>query len=222
TTVSGLPGFQHLYGRLRAMAFYNLVPAAMREPVPVDGGMQLARDGRNIGSAIEGLKRKTPDTLKRVIAYLAKIVPDVTDVERLLVGSRETVEFKQGAWTFEALQMSDGTLRALGVLTAALQGGMAPLVGIEEPEIALHPAAFGVLRDALAEGSESAQLLITSQSPELLNDPDIKLDQILAAEYVKGETRLGAIAKASADMLRTKLFTVGELVRQDQIEVAAP
>ncbi|MGH9416518.1 MAG: AAA family ATPase [Terriglobales bacterium] len=115
------------------------------------------------------------------------------------------------------MQMSDGTLRALGDLTAVLQSHTVPLVGIEEPEIALHPAAFGVLRDALAEGSEHTQLLITSHSRELLDDPDLKLDQILAADYSRGETRMAPVAGDAAKMLPSRLFTVGELVRQGRV-----
>jgi len=70
------------------------------------------------------------------------------------VGPKETLEFRQtigGAknpWRFPAANMSDGTLRALGILVALFQpggSGRIPLVGIEEPAVALHPAAAGVL-----------------------------------------------------------------------------
>ena len=47
-----------------------------------------------------------------------------------------------------------------------------PLVGIEEPEIALHPAAAGVLRDSLRDASESSQVIVTSHSPDLLDDEE--------------------------------------------------
>jgi hypothetical protein len=78
-------------------------------------------------------------------------------------GRWKTLEFRQdmaGAkhpWRFPAQNMSDGTLRALGVLTALFQGNRdyAPsLVGIEEPETARHPAASAALREALARASQ--------------------------------------------------------------------
>jgi predicted ATPase len=74
--------------------------------------------------------------------------------------------------------MSDGTLRAFGVLVAPFQGAGngeigRRLVGIEEPEVALHPAAASVLRDSLHDASESAQILVTSHSPDLLDADSI-------------------------------------------------
>jgi predicted ATPase len=67
----------------------------------------------------------------------------------------ESLEFKQDVagsnnpWNFMAMNMSDGTLRALGVLVALFQGtsDYSPtFIGIEEPETALHPAASAALR----------------------------------------------------------------------------
>lgn len=72
--------------------------------------------------------------------------------------------------------MSDGTLRALGILAAIFQGSngtRVPLVAIEEPEVALHPAAAGVLLDGLRETSQFTQLLVTSHSPDVLDDESI-------------------------------------------------
>lgn len=74
--------------------------------------------------------------------------------------------------------MSDGTLRALGVLVSLFQysnGGGAPvrLVGIEEPETALHPAVAGLLLDALKEASGRIQAIVTSHSPDLLDNSEL-------------------------------------------------
>ncbi len=92
--------------------------------------------------------------------------------------STETLEFGQDVagsefpWRFLAANMSDGTLRALGILVALLQSGAGngagpyvPLVGIEEPELALHPAAAGVLIDSLRDASRNTQVLVTSFIP---------------------------------------------------------
>ena len=86
--------------------------------------------------------------------------------------------------------MSDGTLRALVILVSLYQsskGGAArvPLVGIEEPEIALHPAAAGLLLDSLREASRSTQVMVTSHSPDLLDDEKLDTGSILAL-YAEG------------------------------------
>jgi len=121
-----------------------------------------------------------------------------------------------------AENMSDGTLRALGVLTSLFQSAngnkpRVPLVGIEEPEVAVHPGAAGVLRDALTSASAATQVLVTSHSPDLLDDKDIGPELILGVTSVNGETRIGALDEAGRSAIKDRLFTAGELLRQNQL-----
>jgi len=120
--------------------------------------------------------------------------------------------------------MSDGTLRALGILLAIFQtarnGDVSPapmLIGLEEPEIALHPGATGILLSALREASRLSQILVTSHSPDLLDNPDIPIESLLAVDNRDGLTRIAPIDAAGRSVLRDKLFTPGELLRQDQL-----
>lgn len=140
------------------MGFYNLNPETIRDLQTPDAGEVLRRDGGNLASVLSVMKKDHPETRDRVVEFLAKVVPGVQDVSVKHVQKKETLEFKQkvgrneSLWSFFAENMSDGTLRALGVLTALFQsanGGAkrVPLVGIEEPEVAVHPGA--VVREAL-------------------------------------------------------------------------
>lgn len=118
--------------------------------------------------------------------------------------------------------MSDGTLRALGILVAVLQGvsspgPVIPLVGIEEPEIALHPAASGILFDILREASEDHQVIVTSHSPDLLDNEEISDDDLLSVALSNGSTVIAPIDEASRSALRDKLYTPGELLRANQL-----
>jgi predicted ATPase len=123
--------------------------------------------------------------------------------------------------------MSDGTLRALGVLIALFQSSNGslrpvPLVAIEEPEAALHPAATGVLLDALNEASRSTQILVTSHSPDLLENDRIPADSILAVSLSDGATRIGPLDEVGRSALRDHLYTPGELLRMNQLTPAPP
>jgi len=125
--------------------------------------------------------------------------------------------------------MSDGTLRALGNLVALFQFAngrqyLGSLVGIEEPETALHPAAAGILRDGLRDASESTQVIVTSHSPDLLDDGSISEDEILAVTAEAGMTRIGPLDAAGRSALRDHLYTAGELLRLNQLkpELEAP
>jgi len=115
---------------------------------------------------LDQLSSHSKRTKKRIEEYLSKVVPGVYGVEKKVLGPKETLEFRQRVagskdpWRFLAANMSDGTLRALGILVAMFQlstNGLprVPLVAIEEPEVALHPAAAGVLLDSLRDASAS-------------------------------------------------------------------
>ncbi len=225
---SGLPEFRPLYEALSSMGFYNLNPDQIRDLQPPDAGELLARDGSNIASVLGQLESRSPEMKQRVEEYLSKVVPGVQGVAAMAIGSKETLEFRQQAegskkpWRFLAANMSDGTLRALGILVALFQSAnghrpRVPLVGIEEPEVALHPAAAGVLLDALRDASQRTQILVTSHSPELLDDEQIPGEAILAVMAERGLTRIGPLDEVGRSALRDRLYTPGELLRLNQL-----
>ena len=223
---SGLTAFRPVFDAFTHMGFYNLNPKLMRELQKPQEGRLLKPVGENIASVIGHLERLAPDRLTLVQQYLQTVAPMVHGVERKQVGPMETLEFRQdmvGAkhpWRFLAQNMSDGTLRALGVLAALFQGhrDYSPtLVGIEEPETALHPAASAALREALTRASEETQVIVTSHSPDLLDDLNLSADALLAVVSEGGETRIASLDPASRDAMRQRLFSAGELLRLNQL-----
>lgn len=226
---SGLDPFRPVFESFSRMGFYNLSPKEIREPQPPDAGELLLRDGRNIASVLAQLNSNNPALKHRIEEYLERIVPGVRGVDVKAIGNRETLEFCQVVagskepWRFFASNMSDGTLRVLGILVALFQSGNSavhkvPLVGIEEPEMALHPGAAGVLLDSLRDASQGTQVLVTSHSPDLLDDDKIDMDSILAVSAANGITSLGPIDKAGRSALSDRLYTAGELLRLNQLE----
>ncbi|OHB65816.1 MAG: hypothetical protein A2Y76_06230 [Planctomycetes bacterium RBG_13_60_9] len=227
-TAAGLPEFRPLFDALSRMGFYNLNPDEIRDLQPSDTGEVLLRDGRNLASVLNALGRDKPNARTRVVDFLSKVVPGIEDVTIRHVGKKEMLEFHQrayadsGALKFQAESMSDGTLRALGVLTALFQstnGGAkrVPLVGIEEPEMAVHPGAAGVLRDALRTAADTTQVVVTSHSPDLLDDKDVQDDWVLAVVNENGETKIGPLNEADRSLMRDRLFTAGELLKQGSL-----
>ena len=90
-------------------------------------------------------------------------------------------------------------------------------MGIEEPETALHPAAAGVLADILHEASRRVQVVVTSHSADLLDRETIPLESILAVVSEDGETKVSRPDEAGRVTLLDGLFTVGELLRMNQL-----
>ena len=221
-SAAGFLSFSAVFDFLGSMGSYNLNPGAMRDLHPPEPADRLRLDGSNAASVIAWLKAKQPQILDRINSYLTAIVPEFQQVERIALGSRETLQFKLGTETpisFLAESMSDGTLRALGALLAAFQGtGKPSVVGIEEPENSLHPAAAGALMDAFREASSKTQILLTSHSPDLLDQVDLESDRLLAVISEGVETRIALIDEASREAIRRNLYSPGELLRQDQLE----
>lgn len=224
---SGMAAFRPVFDALTSMSFYNLNPKLMRELQQPQEGRLLKPAGENAASVVAHLERVARQQMLIVDEYLQTVVPTVRGVERRQVGPMETLEFRQemaGAshpWRFMAQNMSDGTLRALGILVALFQGNRdyAPsVVGIEEPETALHPAASAALREALQRASQNVQVIVTSHSPDLLDSPDISTDSILAVVSEGGETKIAPIDAASRETIRQQLFSAGELLRLKQLE----
>jgi predicted ATPase len=210
------------------MGFYDLNPDQMKKVQNPDGGTLLRHDGGNVASVIGRLKMTNPKAMERVAAYLRQIMPGFVDFERVALGPGETLQFLQQAKDsvppakFYAASMSDGTLRALGSLVAVTQmvNGNTPvnLVGIEEPETALHPAATGALMDALREATSHTQVLVTTHSPDLCDQIDPEREGLLVVEMRDGVTRIAPADRASLEAIRSHLYLPGELLRMDQLE----
>lgn len=223
---SGFTVFRPVYDALTAMGFYNLNPKLMRELQKPQDGRLLKPVGENIASVIGHLERVAPGHMQTIREYLQSVAPMVHGVERKAIGPMETLEFRQemvGArhpWKFLAQNMSDGTLRALGVMTALLQSNVdysPTLIGIEEPETALHPAASAALREVLVHAAGHTQVLVTSHSPDLLDDRDIDAGSILSVISEGGETKIAPLDEASRQVLHEHLFSAGELLRMNQL-----
>ncbi|MEE4546862.1 AAA family ATPase [Streptomyces sp. V4-01] len=224
--------FRAAHAGLAGMRAFDPDPRAMRVVRPAQDGRALLHDGSNAAAVLYRLGRATgggagagagAEEYRRLESYLRQIVPGLTSVRRRVTGGAELLEFGQtvaGAprpSRFTAGSVSDGTLRALGVLLAlfAPAAGGQGVVAVEEPESALHPAAVAVLRQALRDASDRRQVLVTSHSPELLDDEELPAAQVRAVRSVEGVTMMGELDEPAAFTLRAGLGTAGTLLRED-------
>lgn len=228
---SGLPEFRAVYDILTRMTFHNLNPDAMKYPQRPEPGELLAHDGRNLASVVKQLQSSAPDSLDRVRDYLRAIGVPVTRIEHKQAGALETIEVAQEVEVpegtrnsnFDAISLSDGTIRAMGILVSLVSArgmgtGGPSLIGIEEPETALHPAAAAALMEALSEGALKTQLIVTCHSPDLLDHEGVRPEMIRPVLLQNGRTVVGKLSPSKVSLLREHLSTAGELLRLDQLE----
>lgn len=226
--VSSLPEFRPLYDALSGMRFYQPHPASIRDFRPPGSGRDLEPDGSNLASILKRLRQKEPEAHQRLEQYFAAVLPSAEKVKTYGEGPSErlTVTLRPGgesaAVKFGPESLSDGTLRVLAVLAALFHrpgNAVDRLLAFEEPEIAIHPGALAVVMSAFEEAAVHTQILVSSHSPELLDASEsMDLDSVVAVGMDQGNTTLSRLAESRKQLLRDRLFSVGQLQRLGQLE----
>ena len=216
--------FRPVYDFLTSMRFYSIVPVRLRELQEPDPGDFLKRDGSNAAAVLKRLQDGAYGNgqYDRLCRLLSKVVEGVEKVEYRAIGQKETLQFKQdvGAkhpWTFNALNMSDGTLRVLGLLLAVYQPGPYSVVAVEEPEATVNPAVTEVVVEVLMDAATEKQVLLTSHSPDLLDYKELTDTQIRVVTMEHGRTLIAPVSQAGRDAIRQRLYTPGELLRSGEL-----
>ena len=224
--VAGTQGsFAQLYSGLTLPRFYHFRTEILRRPQLSSQRAALGRYGEGFGDVLAALSAGHGSTMDRINAYLSAIAHGATGIQAREVGGYKTVFLDTSvdgeSFEFGSETMSEGTVRSAAILAALFQpdslNGRLPLIGIEEPEIALHPAAAGVLFDALTEASEHVQVIATSQSADLLDREDLDPAVIRPVAMQDGLTVIGEVDDASQEIVKEKLYTLGELMRGNQL-----
>lgn len=223
TVLSAADEFRDVFDFLAGLRFYSLVPDHIRALQDPDTGLALKRDGSNAASVLREVKERNIADYDRLCRLLGKVVPGTTSVSYDHVGSKETLKFRQDVgtkfpWTFPALNMSDGTLRVLGLLLAVYQQPPPPFVAVEEPESTVHPGAIDVLMDVFVDAQYKTQVLLTTHSPEILDSPKLRDTQLRVVTSNNGRTLISPLKSTSREAVRRGLYSPGELMRANGLE----
>jgi len=217
---SGIKHFAPMFEALTSMYFYSIEPDVIGETQILGVGERLNLSGSNAASVLERLKSADPISFRNVVEIISRIVPSIQDVVvKRRSPSFGTVSFEEmfsneQPISFDALDMSEGTLRALAILLATYQAKPPTLVAIEEPETAIHPGAAAVLAEALQEAGLRTQILVTTHSPDLITRFDV--ESLRAVERTAdGVTVIAPIAESQREAIRRRLFTAGEIHRME-------
>lgn len=195
--------FRDLAAFFASIRYPHIVPQLVREP---DRSVRRSNDPFG-GDFLDQVARTDARTqharMRRIREALSAAVPQLEEIEltRDVRGvSRLRARYRHwrqhDAWQSEA-QLSDGTLRLLGLLWATLDG-RGPLL-LEEPELSLHPEIVRVLPQMLARVQRRGgrQIFLSTHSPDLLRDTGIGLDETLLLAPKKEGTRVGSAASVS-------------------------
>jgi predicted ATPase len=181
--------FREIAELFRSIRYLHLVPQLIRDPDRYTGRQNDPYGGDFLEQVARTTDRTRNARLRRIEEALRVAVPQLSELR--LSRDKESgtphLEGKyehwrpQGARQTEA-QFSDGTLRLIGLLWAALDGS-GPLF-LEEPELSLHPAVVRFLPQMFAriQRKSGRQVIVSTHSPDLLRDEGLGLDETLLLE----------------------------------------
>lgn len=165
--------------------------ASMRRPARPEPNARLQATGNNLAAALSSMRDERPEDWQDFLRMVRRAFPQMREL-RLPAVSRGMVQL---LWvddkgnSFDASELSDGTLSFLAVLCALFQPGNA-LVAIDEPEAHLHPDALMRLVGAARSLSERQPILLTTQSDTLIGLLDDTPESVVVAQREEGEARL--------------------------------
>lgn len=138
--------------------------------------LRLLPDAGNLAAYLYMLRIKHPREYQRIVETIRLVAPFFSD----FVHRPNNPEYVELEWTqpnkadmsFKAHLLSDGTLRFMCLATLLLQpiDLLPDTILIDEPELGLHPYAISILADMLKQVAEKKQLIVSTQSVELVNE----------------------------------------------------
>jgi predicted ATPase len=186
--------------RLKGLQVYHFhdtsETAYIRTLEDVDRNRSLMSNGGNLAAVLYRLQETKPSHYARILSTVRMAVPYLKDLilePDPLNGSRIKLRWddRNRDYEFGPHQLSDGSLRAIALITALLQPeDMLPaVILIDEPELGLHPNAVGIVASLIKSTSAKRQVIIATQSPRLLSQ--FSPEDVVVVERNEDESGLG-------------------------------
>lgn len=207
------------FDTLAQMRTYEIAPHAIAEPVTPKEPTNLERRGGNAGDVLEEVELR-PEAHEAIVRFLGAICQGLVGVNVRFERSKRVILFTQrtakNTRTFYADQMSQGTLRVLGVLLALHQHPEPSIVLIDEVEDSVHPGALQAILDAVEVAAERFPVVMTTHSTELLGDARATPERVRIVQWKDGVTRLYPLSDGTRESV-DPVTSVGDLLRFEML-----
>lgn len=177
--------------------YFHLVPQVIRDPGLVGSTGKDPFGSTFIAEMNSTQKRTQKAWLRRIQTALQAAVPEFEslDIEVDSAGKPHLVaayrNWRKNPTRQDEQAFSDGTLRLLGLLWTVVsvpaRGG---LLLLEEPELSLNAAIVRTLPTmlAMAQRNTAVQIVLSTHSPELLDDEGVRPFEIVVLRVTKDGT----------------------------------
>jgi predicted ATPase len=214
------PEITHLancYDRIRLYREWTLGRSTIfRQPQPADlRNDRLEEDFSNLGLFLNRLRRNSK-VKTSLLENLRCLYEGLDDVDVSIEGGTVQVFFTEGDFTIPATRLSDGSIRYLCLLAILLDPNPPPLIGIEEPEIGLHPDLLPKVADLLYAASVRTQLIVTTHSDILVDALTEHPDAVIVCHKHGGQTMMQRLDSATLGPWLQK-YRLGQLWTKGQL-----
>lgn len=194
-----------VHGWLSEISFFHFhdtsISSALRTFSRPEDDQRLRSDGKNLAAFLlrmsESLDEAERKAWRRINHFVHRVAPGVRELAptRMSGASVRLDWIDDQGERFGAHQLSDGSLRAIALITALSQptAQLPRFISIDEPELGLHPAAIAVIAALARAASHHSQLLLATQSTCFLDH--FKPSEVVVVEREAGESQFTRLDK---------------------------
>ncbi|MEO5326719.1 MAG: AAA family ATPase [Magnetococcus sp. THC-1_WYH] len=153
----------------------------------------LREDASNLAAFLYRLADESPDVFNQICKTIRLAIPFFDDFvlkPKKLKTEEEQIRLlwrqKDSDYSLWPSQLSDGSIRFIGLVTALLQPDPPTTMIIDEPELGLHPYAITLLGALLRSASKRMQIIVSTQSVPLVNE--FSINDLIIVEREQGKT----------------------------------
>lgn len=190
---------------LRGMQVYQFhdtsTEARVKQRAFTEDDRYLRADAGNLAPFLLRLRDHHAPYYRRIVETLKQFAPFFDDFVLEPDGGSVLLRWRamQSEVVFGPHQMSDGTLRAVALLTLLLQPPtlLPSMIVIDEPELGLHPFAVRVIAGLVHSAAVERQCLVATQSPQFLDE--FEVSEVIIVERVGRSSRLRRLTQEEYD-----------------------
>ncbi len=173
----------YLKNHLNSFTVYHFHDTSSTSPMRgasnINDNYSLKDNGSNLAAYLYRLSIENEKAFKLIEATIRSIAPYFKKFrlrENPNISGTIQLEWEENNsdMYLNGYSFSDGTLRFIALATVLLQPELPEIIIIDEPELGLHPAAINKFAALVKRASKSAQIIISTQSTNVVNCFDVE------------------------------------------------
>ncbi|MCQ2462726.1 MAG: AAA family ATPase [Clostridia bacterium] len=194
--------------------------AKVKQEHNISNNKVLMYDAANLAAFLYRLKENFKNNYDEIVSTIQLIAPYFSDfVLEPQEGNEEQIVLK---WQqkgcediFNASQLSDGTLRFICLATLLLQPHelQPATIIVDEPELGLHPYAITIFAEMVKQLSDEKQIIISTQSVELLNE--FEVDDVIVVDRGENGSEFKRLDAEELEIWLDEDYALGDLWKKN-------